>query len=173
MLRIKGLTRKEIAKLPPPIEDTEIDDLLIEQNGEHWTPARFRIDFTRPWTQFEPNASARRVFIGHFLHNSNNYTIHADLRNELDIGKAIDRHLPHARKMYKEHTAALDPKLARANARHHSQNSRKATVSAQLHRILLILIVSASFLGVAERRADPGLLCNPIGASSENSSLRT
>jgi hypothetical protein len=56
------------------------------------------------------------------------YMVSRALSNDADVAEAIDRHIPHAKKKYKEAMAELDPVAIDARGRHSAQNSRKSTV---------------------------------------------
>lgn len=162
-MKIKDLTREELAKLPAPFEEKDIDSLLIEDGGdydsEHWRPDRFRVDFTRPWLQFPPNASARRVFVKHLMQSVRRsiYTIAPKLYNEADITEAIDRHIPHVKKKYKEAMAKLDPVAGDAKGRRAAQNSRKSTVCSLMSDLFAAQLTHLffSYLTVGWRLVDP------------------
>ncbi|EIW86028.1 hypothetical protein CONPUDRAFT_68650 [Coniophora puteana RWD-64-598 SS2] len=99
LLKISEYKPKEFEKLPEPLDDEELEIYASMQAGNMVSVDKFRVDFTRPWKKDDFNASAREVFIDHFIEKVKSgaildrYGIKSNYVTWRVVGAAIDQHV--------------------------------------------------------------------------------
>ncbi|EIW77789.1 hypothetical protein CONPUDRAFT_156973 [Coniophora puteana RWD-64-598 SS2] len=99
LLKISDYKPKEFEKLPEPLDDEEFEIYASIETGNMVSVDKFRVDFTRPWKKDDFNASAREVFINHFLEKVKSgailerYGIKPNYVTWKVVGAAIDQHV--------------------------------------------------------------------------------
>lgn len=124
------MSRLQLTDLPLSIQNHELAGLQMDIEGEYWAHDHFRLDLLRGWHEFQPNQSARRVFIRSFTRavNARAYTVKPDLINNADIGTALDRYIKYVTPLYKQAMALVPTPDSNSIRRRHAYNSRRATV---------------------------------------------
>ena len=148
--KLLGVTSyKEMAEQNPPLNDDEIFN--YEASGpQYFNKDNFRIDFVQPWREFPFNLSARDFFANHLLSvlKGGSYkkaSIPPRYHTYDHIGDALDVHMEHARKRYRQEIEPPTPSDKEKERRKNRMVSRRGTVRlSRFRRDTLLLTRSCS-----------------------------
>ena len=122
-----------MAEQNPPLDDDEI--LYYEGSGpQYFTEDNFRLDFVHAWKEFPFNLSARDFFANHLLcvlkgGGYKKASIPPRYHTYDHIAEALDVHMEHARKRYREVIEPPTPTDKEKEKRKNRMVSRRGTVS--------------------------------------------
>lgn len=122
----------EMAAQNPPLDEDDVFEYQAS-GSKYFTMDNFRVDFVQPWKEFPFNLSARDFFANHLLHvlKGGGYTkagIPPRYHTYDHIGDALDVHMEHARKRYREEITPPEPAEKEKEKRKSRMVSRRGTV---------------------------------------------
>ena len=126
------MSYKEMAQKNPPVDDNKIFEYEIS-GLQYFTADNFRVDFVQPWREFPFNLSARDFFATHLLRilKGGGYkkaAVPPRYHTYDHIGAALDVHMDHARKRYREEVDPPETEQVKSNRRKARLVSRRGTV---------------------------------------------
>ena len=122
-----------MAKQNPPLSEDEVFNYMAS-DSQYFNEDNFRINFVEPWREFPFNLGARDFFVNHLLRvlQGGGYK-KADILPRYQtydhFGEALDSHMDHARKCYRDEVQPLEPAQKEKEKRKNRRTSRRGTVS--------------------------------------------
>ena len=130
MLGVKSY--KEMAQKNPPLDDDKIFE--YEMSGpKYFTADNFRVDFVQAWREFPFNLSARDFFANQLVRvlKGGGYkkaSIPPRYHTYDHVAEALDVHMDHARRRYREAVDPPDANEVETGKRKARMVSRRGTV---------------------------------------------
>ncbi|PIL33266.1 hypothetical protein GSI_04716 [Ganoderma sinense ZZ0214-1] len=130
---------KEMAKKNPPLNNNKVFE--YEASGpQYFTADNFRVDFVKPWKEFPFNLSAHDFFASHLVRvlKGGGYkkaAVPARYHTYDHVAEALDVHMDHARRRYREAVSPPDTDEIEKEKRKARMVSRRGTLYTSRFRV--------------------------------------